>query len=321
MSPEPSQVSPISNIAEQLDRLRDECTRLTRGLRASSTLVSYAADFRAFDKWCRAVGRDPLPATPETLCLFIAAQVAEGRKLSTACRRVHGVAWTHKIHGHTPPLTDEVHEILNGARRVLSEQPRQMTPLTVEQLREVAALLTRKGGYLALRSRAILVIGFLSALRRENLSALNLTDLLCSDEGLVIHVRREKQDQKGRGRCIGLPASPHAATCPVSALRDWLHQRGDAPGSLFTSFNPPHHRLSSLGIYRTVKEAVLLVGLDAKAYGAHSLRAGFVTAAGEAGVNHLLIASQSGHRSLATLQRYFRRTNLLKSNPCHALGL
>ena len=68
--------------------------------------------------------------------------------------------------------------------------------------------------------------------------------------------------------------------------------------------------------------SVALIGLDPRdRYSAHSLRAGFVTAAAEGGAGELLIAEQTGHRSMDVLRGYFRRTNLFRANACSLIGL
>jgi integrase len=137
-----------------------------------------------------------------------------------------------------------------------------------------------------------------------------------------MHVRREKQDQEGVGRWIGLPAGRHEATCPVRALRAWLEvRRGSAAGALFTHLHSPYGRLGASPIFTIVKQALRKAGIEPAGYGPHSLRAGFVTEAVEAGAGELLIAAQTGHRSMQVLRRYFRRRDLFKANACGMLGL
>jgi integrase len=99
--------------------------------------------------------------------------------------------------------------------------------------------------------------------------------------------------------------------------------RGPDPGPLFPRLDPKHQgqRLDGDSICRLVKRAVALIGIDPEDYGAHSLRAGFVTAAGEANVGELLIAAQTGHSSMQVLRRYFRKSEIWKNNACGRLGL
>jgi integrase len=74
-------------------------------------------------------------------------------------------------------------------------------------------------------------------------------------------------------------------------------------------------------VAKIVKRCVELIGLDPKLYGAHSLRAGFVTEAAERGVSDTLIASHTGHRSVQSLRFYFRRRRLWSGNAAMMLGL
>ena len=40
--------------------------------KASATRRAYAADFRAFEAWCEGHGASSLPATPSTVCVYLA---------------------------------------------------------------------------------------------------------------------------------------------------------------------------------------------------------------------------------------------------------
>ena len=158
------------------------------------------------------------------------------------------------------------------------------------------------------------------------LAALLLGEIEFCAEGLRIRVRREKQDPAGlRRRIIGVPYGQDLTFCPVGCLHAWLNIRGTESGPLFTRLDPARdHDLQGLslnGIARVVKAAVARIGLDPTLYGPHSLRAGFITEAGQHNVGPLVIAAQTGHRSLDSLQRYFRPVDAFRVNACAALGL
>jgi site-specific recombinase XerD len=55
------------------------------------------------------------------------------------------------------------------------------------------------------RDRALLRVGFASALRRLELVALDVADLEECAEGVVLTVRRSKTDQESAGRIVGVP--------------------------------------------------------------------------------------------------------------------
>jgi len=58
-----------------------------------------------------------------------------------------------------------------------------------------------------------------------------------------------------------------------------------------------------------VKGYATRAGLDARDFGGHSLRAGFVTSAAERGARAERIADHTGHRSLAMVRVYTRRAD------------
>lgn len=91
---------------------------------------------------------------------------------------------------------------------------------------------------------------------------------------------------------------------------------------MFPTLTQSHSgRLSANYVAILVKRAAAAIGLDPRRYGAHSLRAGFVTEAVERGVNEFAIAATTGHRSLANLRRYYRSEDPFRANACAALGL
>jgi site-specific recombinase XerD len=65
---------------------------------------------------------------------------------------------------------------------------------------------------------------------------------------------------------------------------------------------------------RVVKKYAARVGLDPATYAGHSLRAGFLTSAAEAGASVFKLAEVSRHKSLDTLRGYVRRADLFKEH-------
>jgi integrase len=55
-----------------------------------------------------------------------------------------------------------------------------------------------------------------------------------------------------------------------------------------------------------VRRDAAVIGLDPLGYGAHSLRASFVTAAADRGADPLAIMQVTGHRNVATVAAYVR---------------
>lgn len=307
-----------------LTALAAERNKLQRASLSPRTEQAYNYEFGQFAKWCALIGRAALPASEDTLALYLTHRVTQGHKVSGAVLAAVSVAYKHRVSRLPSPYTEAIHHLLRGAQRVRAERPRQMRPLTLADLRQMSRELLRENTVFSLRDRAILLLGFATALRRSNLVDLTLADLTFGAEGLSVYVRREKQDRAGKGRLIAVPFGQHRTTCAVRATEAWLRERGREPGPLFIRLDHTRGRLLPITgdrVWQIVKAAAERIKLDPENYGPHSLRAGFITAAGTAGVGHLLIASQSGHRSLDSLQRYFRPIEAFRTNACTTLGL
>jgi len=314
----------VMQIIESLETLYSARAKLKQALLATNTRRGYHFDWQAFCRWCDQVEMPALPASEETVSLHVTAMLSRGRKVSTVRRRIAVIAHMHRAHELTSPVTSEVRELLRAARRSRCEQLRQVEPLSLADLRRISHALRVDGSTIALRDRAVLVVGFASALRSANLVALEIQDVEFCARGLVMEVRREKTDQEGRGRLVGLPRGRHLDTCPVRTLTTWLAVRGNEPGPVFSRLDTWGNRAIALQperICQIVQRAVARIGLDATKYGSHSLRAGCITEAGEANLELLAIAAHTGHRDLATLRRYFRHRDVWKGNICAALGL
>lgn len=291
---------------------------------AHNTLKGYRYDFAMFQAWCAAANLQSMPAASDTAALYITDLLTQGKKISTAHRRMCAIAYSHRAKGFPSPVGSETQDLLTHAQRDRAEQLRQMKPLTIPQLRRISAALAAVGTPAAIRDRALFVLGFASALRRASLAELLLDDVEFTTGGLVINVRKEKQDQEGRGRLIGIPPARHPDTDAIRTLNAWLKVRGTEPGPLFWRLTRKRggQALDPMCVSRIVTKGLRLGGIDpGSGYGPHSLRAGFVTAAGEAGAGEFLIAAQTGHRNMTVLRRYFRRTQLFRANACNFLDL
>jgi integrase len=292
---------------------------------APRTIDAYGKDWAHFVAWCRAEKRAPLPADAETVLLYLTTRLQEGRKVTSARRYLTALNAEHRSHGYLAPASAEAGQLLAGAQRVLCQQPTRKKPLTVEQARRICAAYGDTPA--DIRDRAIITLGLASALRQSSIVDLDLADVELVERGFILRVRREKNDQKGQGRYIGVVLG-HPPTCPVQNLRAWLAVRGEDPGPLFTRFRNRQgsgelssSRLWPKKVSKIVKEGVRSLGLDPDRWGGHSLRAGLATAGFEAGVGELRIAATTGHKSLNSLRGYIRISDPFTSNVSGLIGM
>lgn len=275
---------------------------------APATRRAYRSDWAGFTTWCTARGVAPLPAAPELVAAFLAAEAACGVKTATLARRVAAIRYVHAAARHEPPTNTElVRATLRGIRRTVGSAPQQKRPLLVPQVIAMAAACPTT--LTGLRDRALLLLGFAGAFRRAELAALTVVDLESVPEGLRVTVRRSKGDQEARGYVV--PIVRGAQACPVTAVAAWRAAAGLEEGPLFRRIRRGD-RVTATGltphsIAQCVKAAAVRAGLEAATIGGHSLRAGFVASAAVAGKSLLRIADVTRHRRLDTLRGYVRR--------------
>lgn len=311
--------------ASGADPLAVQAAAFARAAKAPSTLRAYAADWRHFVAWCEGRGVSALPATPETVALYLTALAATHRP-ATITRRLTALTKAHQANGlPSPAIVSElvVGETLKGIRRTLGTAQKGKAPLLTADLLQVLAHLSPD--LAGTRDRALLLVGYAGAFRRSELAALNFEHLAWVEEGAVLTLTRSKTDQEGQGRDVAIPRGAHAATCPVRALCRWIEQAKMSNGPLFRPVDRHGKlhkgRLHPDAVGEIVKRAVGRAGFEAGKYGGHSLRAGFATQAAKNGATAFDIMHQTGHRSVQTVSRYVREAQLFRDAPASKLGL
>ncbi len=278
--------------------------------KAAATVRAYRSDLADFERWCAELGRAALPAAPETVADYLAAQAAHGRKAATITRRLSAIAQAHKMAGLPSPTADPLVRLTAaGIRRTIGTAPRQVAPILIDDLRAMLAALP--GDLRGLRDRALLLVGFAGGMRRSELVGLDVADVEFRPEGLLLHLRRSKTDQEGAGRLVAIVAGHHPRTDPVAALGDWLESAGINSGPVFREVDRAERvgegRLSTMAVARTVKRSAARVGIDPAHVAGHSLRAGLATSAAAAGAPERSIMATTGHMSTAMVRRYIRQ--------------
>ena len=107
------------------------------------------------------------------------------------------------------------------------------------------------------------------------------------------------------------------------AIKNWIELSKISEGAIFRPVTR-HGRientnLSTQAVAIIVKERVKTIGLDVNNFSGHSLRAGLVTSAVQAGVSSWKIRQQTGHKSDAMLYRYIRDANIFVDNAAGAV--
>lgn len=275
---------------------------------SESTRRSYAQDMRHFKAWGGKV-----PATAEMVAEYIAS-CGGSLKTSTITHRLAAINRAHQDRGFESPVKAPlVKQTMEGIRRSFGVAPRRVRALVKDDLVEILVGVAKQKPLKAARDKAILLLGWAAALRRSELVALTVEDIVRHDTGCDLHIRRSKTDQRGAGQMVFVPMAKSKERCPVLALQTWLEMAEITSGSLFRQVSRHdylvgHRSLTPQAVAQVVQAAVRTArGPDfAAECAAHSLRAGFVTEAAAVGVPINEIMNTTRHTSVATLYVYIR---------------
>ena len=283
--------------------------------KADATRRAYRTDFAIFGAWCGARGLEALPAAPDTVAAFLASQATHGARASTISRKAAAIRYAHKLAGREPPTNAEaVKAVMRGIRRTIGTSPERKAPATADRIAGMLAFIpdTLAGK----RDRALLLLGFAGALRRSELVALTVADLVDAEGGLRVVIRHSKTDQESAGQEIAIPTGGKLR--PVEAIRAWLAAAGITDGPVFCPIAKGGKvkpvALSDRSVAAIVKSYAGLAGLDPADYAGHSLRAGFLTTAAEHGASVFKMMEVSRHKSVDTLRGYVRRADLFRDH-------
>ncbi len=322
-----------------LDRLVDTARDYARAAASENTLTAYAKDWAHFARWCRMKGTEPLPPSPEMIGLYL-ADLASGSgaspalSVSTIDRRLSGLAWNYAQRGFSLDRKNRhIATVLAGIKRKHARPPVQKEAILAEDI--VAMLATLPYDLRGLRDRAILLLGYAGGLRRSEIVGLDVHKDDTPDSGGWIEIFDDGAlltlNAKSGWREVEIGRGSTDQTCPVYALRQWLHFAKIDFGPVFVGTSrdgkyATETRLNDKHVARLIKRTVLDAGIRSELpekerlalFSGHSLRAGL---ASSAEVDERYVQKQLGHASAEMTRRYQRRRDRFRVNLTKAAGL
>jgi integrase len=286
--------------------------------RAPETLRKYKGAWAAFESWAKEQGVPALPASASVVVSYLGHLHAEGLAPASLRLALAALVDHHRRIGLPSPRDPKINSFLRGLHRTVGAAPKnRKAALTPVELRRLAAALPQTIS--GLRDRALFLLAFSTALRRVNVVELRVEDIERRREGLLVHVRRSKTDQEGRGHMIAVHRGN--LLCPVEAVETWLEASRIGSGWMFRKIDRWGHlgvgRLDPGTVSRLLKKAATRAGLDPeqiKRLAGHSFRSGHVTTAARAGAGLAEIASVTNHRRLDQVREYIRETDAFRVN-------
>src|SRR5579859_5279602 len=111
--------------------------RYAHAAKADNTRLAYARDWRHFEAWALEHQVECLPATPETVSLYLADLADRGYKSATIGRRIASISVAHDAAGwaeQNPTHSTSVRFVFAGIKRVHGSASEGKAPALVEDL-------------------------------------------------------------------------------------------------------------------------------------------------------------------------------------------
>ncbi|MBA96263.1 MAG: integrase [Roseobacter sp.] len=340
-SPDSAPLNLPSSVAGSgtLNRLVDTARDYARAAASENTLKAYAKDWVHFTRWCRLKGAEPLPPSTEMIGLYL-ADLASGSGLSPALavstidRRLSGLAWNYAQRGFALDRKNRhIATVLAGIKRKHARPPVQKEAILAEDI--LAMVATLPFNLRGLRDRAILLLGYAGGLRRSEIVSLDVQKDDTPDSGGWVEIFDKGAlltlNAKTGWREVEIGLGSSDQTCPVHALKQWLHFAKIDFGPIFVGTSrdgkrASEARLNDKHVARLIKRTVLHAGIRSDLpekkrlalFSGHSLRAGL---ASSAEVDERYVQKQLGHASAEMTRRYQRRRDRFRVNLTKAAGL
>jgi integrase len=330
VEPAPGHALRRAAAGEHVQRLAAAAAAYAEDAQSASTRRAYQSSWRTFAAFCASIEQGDLPASAGAVALFL-ADLAPHRSVSTLSLHLAAIRDRHERAGLPAPASAELALVWDGIRNRHGRRPNRKRALTTQLLRKCIAKLpaTRAG----LRDRALLLIQFAGALRRSEVTALEIASDtgVCEasrvefwPEGVLIVLVRSKSDQRGESRQIPIPMGK-TALCPVAALRAWLSAADIRSGPVFRAVDRHDRvlarRLDPGSVARIIKRTARAGDLDPAVFSGHSPRAGLATSAAAAKVPMAPISQHMRHSKVETTMVYIREVEMFKTSPAGRVGL
>ena len=277
-----------------------------------NTIRCYRYDFTVFEDWCRKEGRSALPATPETVALFVLVR-GEADASATVRRRLAAISRIHCMLKYGCPIhTEEVNIAMRTVIRQKGRWQAQALGLTAALKQQL--INACPDSLRGLRDRALLAVGYDSLCRRSELVQLQIENLsISSDRSGSILVHQSKSIQYGEVRLAYLSVET------MDHLQNWLRASALVSGSIFRGIRGStvlRDTLHPYSVARVLKDCAEAADLDhsvVEGLSGHSMRVGATQDMVAAGIDIAAIMHAGGWKSPDMVMRYAEHMNIRHS--------
>ncbi|MHB1317851.1 MAG: tyrosine-type recombinase/integrase [Anaerolineae bacterium] len=281
---------------------------LERAPLAANTRRGYRSALTDFEAW-----RDGRRMSKTTLEEYASHLMAKGLKPGTVNHRLAALKWWARrladLAAEAPTMDpDRRQDLMAQAERaatvrgVRGDSEMVGRHVTDGEIRALLSAALAQDGPTAIRDAAMLALAFGAGLRRSEMCALQLEDVIPLERplGYDIHVRHAKG---GKVRTVALYGGAR------EYLRDWLQVRGDMPGPLWLVIRKggeiQPQGIGTQGAYERLRELAQDAGIPP--IGWHDARRTLAGNLLEAGADLATVQRILGHSSPVTTSAYDRR--------------
>ena len=273
------------------------------------TLLRYKKALRLFEEAGFA-----LPCPPAHLIKYL-ERCAGKYKYATTGVALAAISLWHTYRELPDPTKDTKVKIhLKGLKNLTKRPPVKKAAMTRTVIKEVFESFSLSGEMTTkdVRDRALILLGFICALRREEIVRLTHGDIEFTDYGLTVKVEPIKHDPETHVLRVE-KNERFQKYCAVEALKDWMNLASSESDSHETPLFRPLARggavrakaITDSGIAKVIKARCKIAGFDNwKAFSGHSMRRGFATQAHEDKVSLMDIREGGRWRNVGSVEAY-----------------
>ena len=273
------------------------------GAFAENTIRAYRSDFIQYQAWCSQNKLGPIPASAETMALYV-DYLSNINKSATIRRRINSLGTVLKLSKHYDPTKQpEVILAIKRMHRKIGRAQRQAAPLTKPLLSQL--LSNCDNSIRGLRNQVLLRLGYETMRRRSELCAFQFEDICKGANGKpAIRLTFSKTDQFGTGKI--LPISQEL----FDLLEKWRRMNSDE-GYILRSISRHGHfgenlHPASISTILKALQKELKIDSDEQPLSGHSFRVGAALDLLEQGEPLERIMLRGGWQTDSTAMSYLR---------------
>lgn len=290
---------PTSDLTVDQAELVQKTIAYERASLSANTLRSYKSMWKKFMAWCAANNQSYLPASAETIALYISS-LGETASFSTLDSTLAAIEAAHEKANATIKGDHAFYRrVRKGIRRTHKDNQslKQAPALTVLDLKGACCKLG--DSLVDCRDKALVTLSFFGAFRRSEVVSLDVEHLAFNEKGVTVSLLQSKTSDTAQA--IYISYAKDQDLCPVRALLAWLERTQIKEGAVFHSMlkgGKLSDRLSGHSVSEIIKRHF------GEKYSGHSARRGLVTASAEKGTSMHVIKKHSRHKSANMVLRY-----------------